>query len=269
MDQRAKKEDIYGNHEVYSPAIEGHPDGVLMFRNKLKRIDWYLDRNLASLIEHKAGVKKIQLHDMPNGLGRYGDPYLDQVMHNRCVISGNTDSLNRHHIVPRMYRTLYPLYYKKMCHHDVVAIDVKLHSHYENTSANELKSRLAKEYDAPLNPRDCGIGYLMSVHIHSVIEYGHFMPQEKKDRIFNDVKKYLNKSVLTQSDIDYVHGLKSKYDEEIRNHGKVVLERFDDMQGFVEMWREHFLEYTKPQFMPDNWDIKRPINMIEYLNNEL
>ena len=256
IDKRAKKDEIYGNHEMYSPPVEGHPYGVLMFRTKLKRVKWFIDRNLASVIEEKNGIIKARFNKMPNGLGRHGDPYLDQVMENRCVISGVTENLNRHHIVPKLYRNFYPRFYKKMCHHDIVAIDVNLHSNYENTSATELKKYLGEKYDAPFQASEIGESYSISTLTYAYQQYGHLMPEEKINLIFSRMKNFLNKNVITQTDIT------------LANHGKIVLDAFDDMQGFVEMWREHFLEHTNPKFMPDNWDVKRPIDTIHKLQEK-
>jgi hypothetical protein len=39
--------------------------------------------------------------------------------------------------------------------------------------------------------------------------------------------------------------------------GKYVVDRLDDLAGFVLMWRTHFLEVMKPQFMPDYWKVDR------------
>ena len=45
----------YGNYEVY------HPKGHLMFRCDLKKINWYLDRNLAEIIETNSEGKVISI----------------------------------------------------------------------------------------------------------------------------------------------------------------------------------------------------------------
>jgi hypothetical protein len=259
--QESKKSNIYGNHEMYSPPLDGHPSGVLMFRNKLKRIMWYVDRDLATIFDETDGIIKARFHEMPNGLGRYGDPYYIPTMENKCVVTGTTEDLNRHHIVPKMYRNLYPLYYKKLCHHDIVAIEVNIHSEYETKYADVLKKELADKYDAPLHQRDFGDAYQLSTLAWAYRQYGAKIPQEKINGFFEQFKNYLNKNIILESDIDYLISLKSKFDEKIANHGRIVLEAYGDLQGFVEMWREHFIECMNPEHMPENWNIKRPIDV--------
>lgn len=268
MDKRAKKDNIYGNHEMYSPPVDGHPDGVLMYRNKKKRIQWYIDRGLAKLIKEENAVMTAQMIAMPNGLGRHGDSYMP-LMENRCVVTGSTESLNRHHIVPKQYRNLMPLFYKKLCHHDIVAIDVDVHATYEIEHANKLKKELADRYDAPLTPGDVsGDLYRVSGLAYAYREYGSKIPQEKVELMFAEFKQYLNKSIITDSDIEYLISLKPIADDKVANHGKIVLDAFGDLQGFVEMWREHFLDTMKPKFMPDGWDVRRPIDIVQTYRTE-
>ena len=268
MDKRAKKEDIYGNHEMYSPPVYGHPNGVLMYRNKKKRIQWYLDRNLARLIKKENGIITAQMIDMPKGLGRFGDEYMP-LMENKCVVTGKTENLNRHHIVPRLYRNLMPLYYKKLCHHDIVAIDVDVHAEYEIEHANVLKEELAEKYNAPLTPSGYREDYYISGLAFAYKTHNNDIPKEKCDVMFARFQEYLNKSIITDSDIDYLISLKLTLNDKVSNHGRIVLEAYNDMQGFVEMWRQHFLDTMKPKHMPDGWNLKRPIDIVQTYSTNL
>lgn len=267
MNGKVKVGDIYGNHEMYSPPIEGHPNGVLMFRNKRKRIQWYLDRKLAKLIKEENGVMTAQMLVMPNGLGRHGDPYMP-IMQNRCVVTGNSNNLNRHHIVPKQYRNLMPLYYKELCYHDIVAIDIDTHNRYEIEHANLLKRELSIKYDAPLYPKDFGDDYNLSKLAFAYENHNELIPDEKKNYMLDKFKTYFNKSMIDKSDIEYLISLKPLFDEKIANHGKIVLESFNDNQGFVEMWRQHFLDTMKPGFMPEDWSVNRAIDIVQTYRTE-
>ena len=56
----------------------------------------------------------------------------------------------------------------------------------------------------------------------------------------------------------------------VKSHGEIVVEKLllegkDAVQGFVEMWREHFLEHAKPKYMPKHWDVKRPASRLDVI----
>jgi hypothetical protein len=78
LKESIKNRKIYGNYRVYSP------DDILMFRTNLKKINWYLGRNLAQKIDEES----IKLTFVPNGMGCYGVGYGLGKMQNICVVCG-------------------------------------------------------------------------------------------------------------------------------------------------------------------------------------
>ena len=140
-----RKGPIYGNSQVFSP------DGELMFRCLEKRAKWYLERDLATIINDNP--LSIKLNFIPKGKGESID-ILKTERKNKCVVCGIEDLniLTRHHLVPFIYRQHFPDIRKKHSCVFVVPVCVDCHYKYENDYAILLKKELANSYSASLNP---------------------------------------------------------------------------------------------------------------------
>ena len=120
-----------------------HPSGRHMFTCGEKKANWYLDKNLAAI----TGNKQIQFNFVPKGNGFEDNEEFGRGMReSRCVVSGIKTDLQRHHIVPYCYRQFFPEKFKSKNHHDVVLINDKKHSEYEQM-ANEYKDEIARIYE--------------------------------------------------------------------------------------------------------------------------
>ena len=139
---RVSKNKIYGNYSVVSP------EGILMFKCNLKKVNWYLSRGLATIIQDDPTC--IKLNFTPNGLGNHNRSYGLNKMENKCVNCGSTDKLTRHHIVPFCYRKFFPMEIKSHNFHDILPMCVNCHYNYER-KADKLKELLAIQYNAPIH----------------------------------------------------------------------------------------------------------------------
>ena len=282
----SRKNKIYGNCKVYSP------EGNLMFLCVDKKIDWYLNRvdkktkePLAFEIKHinyflnsfmiffgiKSKNRKIKLNFKPKEEGNKGDKYFLSKKQNKCVVTGSKklSSLTTHHISPYCYRKYFPEEYKSANSHDIVPIRNKEHYQYEK-KADEIKLKLAKKYNAPLEGRST-INHVLFYAIKSanaIKKYGDNMPKENYDIHRKKIISYTNRKKVTQKIIDNLINI--NYDEvkKIKSHGEIVVETImlegaEAMQEFVEMWRKHFIDTMKPRYMPKYWDIKRPASRID------
>ncbi len=45
----------------------------------------------------------------------------------------------------------------------------------------------------------------------------------------------------------------------LKTHGEIVVDKIDDFQKFIEMWRKHFIENANAKFLPENWSVKTKI----------
>jgi hypothetical protein len=231
-------------------------DGELIFRCNKKRINWYLNRNLATLISEDI----IQLNFETKGQGNLGDEFYLQNKHNLCVICGCADHLTMHHIIPRCYRRHFPSFLKSKSSFDIVVLCKRCHNAYEKV-ASEFKKVIADEYGCPVE----GTGLVIDLDLREIRKsasaikmYGDTMPPEKRERFVKIIEKHLGRA-FTEEDIDKLSKLEFNNRDNYLYHGQYVIARVEDLEEFVKRWRKHFLEKMKPQFMLENWDENRTI----------
>ena len=121
-----------------------HPNGRHMFTCGEKKAFWYLERNLAEITNDERAIK---LTFEPKGNGFEDNEIFGRSIRIvQCVVTGISDGLQRHHIVPYCYRTYFPEQYKSKNHHDVVLLNFEIHSDYEQ-KANVFKDEVARMYN--------------------------------------------------------------------------------------------------------------------------
>lgn len=250
-----KQAPIYGNAKVLDP------DGNTLFLCLPKKAQWYLDRDLATMIWTEPLV--IQLKFQPNGKGNTNDLYAISEKENKCVVCGCENDLTRHHIVPYTYRKHFPEHIKSHNSHDVVPICVKHHSEYEEQYGIELKYVFAQNFKAPLEQLTKTNTDLSIVVKYSkaLMNHGNTIPFSRKKqmvRIIRDYHGQLNRMCNILSIYAYI----DLNDSITNSHGKLVVDKLletEQLQWFVETWREHFLESMTPKYMPEHWDVHRPV----------
>jgi len=263
------------NWKVYNPS------GRHMFTCGEKKAAWYLERNLAILI----GKKKIKFTFKPKGNGfEDNEEFGRGIRESKCVVSGLEDGLQRHHIVPYCYRTYFPEAFKSKNHHDVVLVNHELHSEYEQ-KANQYKDEIARIYgvktisefniEYTLKLRDVGKESSILINaIHSLFQsYGRMPNSIKIEKLYfisekinipNNVIERLNYIQIyklylllrEQHNIEInVFKLENRY---LFDHGYHVVQKLDTeekIEEFVKLWRNHFIETMKPEYMPYGWSI--------------
>lgn len=246
----SKNRKIYGNCQILSP------EGILMFRCDEKRLNWYLKRNLAEVVSTNPLTAKLKFK--PKGLGNHNKPFGLTEMNNICVVCGTQNFLTRHHVVPACYRKNFPLKIKSHNFHDVLSVCVNCHESYER-KADQLKKELSILYNAPINGelqtnsdlvKFSKIAYtLLSSQISNI-------PKSRVEFLKNKIKVKFGIKRLTKSSLFKISKLKLVTS---RTHGKMVMDKVEDIQQFVEIWREHFVDNNDCKFLPKNWNIKTKI----------
>ena len=244
-----KDRKLYGNCQVYSPF------GHLMFRCDKKKVDWYLSRNLAEIIKHDPLT--IKLNFSPRGLGNYDKPFGLSEMSNRCVNCGTEDFLTRHHVVPICYRRHFPLNLKSHNFHDVLSMCMDCHDSYER-SADELKSELAIKYNAPINGICREDKDLLKCirNCTTLLRDTSSIPEDRLLEIKNQIVDYLGRE-STEEDLVEMSSRKQSLLE--KTHGQMVIEKIDDIQSFIRLWREHFIKHNECKYLPGDWNINNVI----------
>ncbi len=246
---------IYDNHMVFSP------DGTLMFLCNEKKLNWYLDRGLAYLIENNIegdASKSIKLKFEPKGLGHNGKEFGLNKIVNRCVSCGSDEYLTRHHVVPYCYRKFLPDKLKTHNFHDVVLLCVDCHDVYEREFADNLKIKISKKYKAPID------GY--RIIDNELYKYSKMcntllstdtIPKSRLIEMRNDIKEFFNIKRLTKKRIKEISTKNSI--KLIKTHGDLVVSKLKskkDIINFIKLWRMDFIKNMDCQYLPENWNIE-------------
>jgi len=245
----AKEKNLYGNWSVLAP------DNELLSYGSKKRAMWYVNKGIADIID----IRTIRLKFEPKG--RNTDEYSLQQKENKCVVCGSTiiKELTKHHVVPSMYKKLFPVEYKSRSSHDVVVICKKHHSEYEHKYADVLKAELSEKYDAPIQISHTDNDIIKSIMIcRTIIKYWDQIPGDRLETLLNDFKEINGYEPISFEQMDDF----IKENENVKYAGNThsnkvindVMEN-DELMEFVFMWRKHFIDSMNPKYMPENWDI--------------
>lgn len=252
---------ISKSKKIYTNGTMLAPDGEILCRCGQDKIDWYLKRDLATL--EKKDPPTIRLNFEPSGRGHKNDNFYLHKKEDICVVCGTNKDLSKHHVVPYCFRKFFPEKLKRHSYHDVLLVCRDHHDEYEK-EATELKEKIAKDFNITM--RGSGIKIdeeLRKVHDAglALLQHDKDMNRKKKDNLKKILRKHFKKKQIYKKDI--IEATKIVYnikDDKYKEYGKYVVENIESIQDFIIMWRRHFVKYTKPQFMPDYWDVNRKIN---------
>lgn len=242
MPINASQGEIYESYSMHSPAGD-----FMCYCNK-KKAQWYINKNLAVWKNDKT----FQLIFEPNGKGKSNNPYYTQEIKNRCVVCGSENELNKHHVVPYVFRSRLSLELKESNHHDVLATCINCHEYYEE-KANLLKKEIANELDISMTS-------------------GMSVEQIKNRKILSAMSllEKIQNGEVTGVPVERVSFLKEKASqdlvEDISPKGAVwadqimkIITTDDEIFTFVKRWRKHFVDTMKPQYLPKHWSVEAPL----------
>jgi hypothetical protein len=228
-DDYTLKKIVYGNHKMYSIEDEflSHVD--------TKRMKWYLDRNLAMMINEK----DFKLTFKSKGNQAQGE-YYKLELKNICVICGTGESLTKHHVVPTQYRKYLPMKYKSKSSFDVLCVCIECHHSYE-IIANVLKEDLLKKYD--LIDESKHQQKIKKYH-HVLNNHSEFLSDEKRLDMVNFMEEFLDDSIENILSVDC---------NEFESTSSLLMKNITDYKEFIIMWREHFIKNADPKHLPQEW----------------
>lgn len=248
----ARRGQLYGNVTFLGPG------GEAMFHGDAEKALWYLNRGLVEVVGHDPPTLRFVF--TPGGSGHAGDAFYLAGKENRCVVCGSTDGLNRHHVVPSVYRRHLPAEVKEHAHHDVVLLCLACHERYER-EADALKAELGRECGVPPHglrgegdrARDRAVRFARTLRYD-----GGRIPLARREQMLRKIGEWLGKWPLEDADVEAVASAESGPKVEVE-HGPRVVAAAADVQAFVRRWREHFLRAMRPQFLSEHWDVDRPV----------
>jgi hypothetical protein len=124
-----------------------------------------------------------------------------------------------------------------------------------------LKQEFASRYNAPLH----GIGLEINSPLNRAIRaagalhrHRHAMPPTRIAELEARVADHLG-HIPNQAEVEDLSAMdEDPHGPNYRTHAEIIIDSVD-LQEFIFAWRRHFLETMKPQFMPEKWDVNRPI----------
>ncbi len=276
-DSNVPKKPVYENCRIMAP------DGELLCNCDRRKIDWYLKKNLGSVISENPTVLKLTFD--PAGRKERtekdvkDDQFYTENRSNLCVICGGTEGLMRYHVIPLIYRQCLPEELKSHRSHDVVLVCQVCHER-STREAEEVKKQLAEKYGCPLIDtvkRDI----MKKVTKAKAMAEKLLKPPKKEEieewkkareammhNIVTFVEKIANygliaapkgKTELTKEELETVMKLETP-DEEKDSHGEAIIRKVEDLAEFIRMWRRWFLEKMQPKFMPKGWSVDHRVD---------
>ncbi|KAI8082229.1 hypothetical protein BDF21DRAFT_444173 [Thamnidium elegans] len=202
---------IYENWKVYSKAHK------LMFRCNEKKAQWYLKRELATLLPKE--TRSIKLTFEAKGDGHKKGDYMVEDRSNICVSCGGDQYLTIHHVVPEMYRHWMPLAVKSKSSRDLLLLCKHCHNGYED-KAMKFKKQCVNRFNIPLE----GHGWVYLPHYKvakkaasALIRSADKIPQDRQQVLKDTVLKFWNEYRKEVKEKEAIH---SDKEEEITSGNK-------------------------------------------------
>uniref|UniRef100_A0A336JZY7 Exonuclease 3'-5' domain-containing protein 2 n=1 Tax=Culicoides sonorensis TaxID=179676 RepID=A0A336JZY7_CULSO len=255
------------------------PDGELLCTCDKSKAEWYVEKNLATVISQEPFTIRLLFEPAGRAVGDVGK-YYTIAKENRCVVCGKEESFIRKNVIPRDYRKHFPVVMKDHSSHDVLLLCITCHQK-SNISDLRLRQKLAEICEAPLqdgsNTKYIEVDNLKKLKSASraLLYNGHLIPEERKKILEQEILKHLpeENEVTVELLEEYVDIDIYKKNESYQSHGKKVVEHFviSDNGGLIQlerMWREHFLNTMKPNHLPELWSIDHNVRRLEIRADE-
>jgi exonuclease 3'-5' domain-containing protein 2 len=242
---------LYGNIHFLGP------DGETMFHGDAEKALWYLNRGLVEVVSQCPALLRFRF--APGGRGHAGDEYYLSGKVNRCVVCGAVNGLNRHHVVPRVYRRHLPAVMKDHSHHDVLLLCLACHEKYED-AANQLKADIGETFGVPLHGlragRDRERGKAVSF-ARALLRHGEQIPVARREEMLRAIAGWVG-TLPSEGDLQNIARMETTAEGGRIEHGEHVVAGISDVPAFIRRWRVHFVRIMQPRFLPVQWDVDRP-----------
>ncbi|CAL5083208.1 unnamed protein product [Urochloa decumbens] len=211
------KSPVYHNCRIYAS------DGRLLCYCDRRKLEWYVQRNLAKLIEDSPPA--IMLLFEPKGRPEDEDnEFYIQSKKNICVGCGEKSHYIRYRIIPSCYRMHFPEHLKSHRSHDIVLLCVDCHE-IAHSAAEKYKRRVAEEFGIPLFVQKIMNSGNISLITHTsvsedklngtgvsplqlrtaamaLLRHGSTMPVKRCEELMQIVKSYYGGRDVTPEDLE-------------------------------------------------------------------
>ncbi|KAL3635438.1 hypothetical protein CASFOL_019985 [Castilleja foliolosa] len=214
------KSPVYHNCKIYAN------DGRLLCYCDRRKLEWYVNRNLAKLVEDDP--LSITLLFEPKGRPEDEDnDFYIQSKKNICVGCGEENHYLRYRIIPSCYRVHFPEHLKSHRSHDIVLVCVDCHE-IAHAAAEKYKRQVAAEFGIPLFIRKVVVdsdktqnatvsfsspGLMSSdeigvspLHLRTaamaLLRHGPQMPSDRREELMQIVRAYYGGREISDEDLE-------------------------------------------------------------------
>ncbi|KAK4492815.1 hypothetical protein RD792_000140 [Penstemon davidsonii] len=211
------KSPVYHNCKIYAN------DGRLLCYSDRRKLEWYLNRNLAKLVEEDP--PSIMLLFEPKGRPEDEDnEFYIQSKKNICVGCGEGNHYLRYRVIPSCYRIHFPEHLKSHRSHDIVLLCVDCHE-IAHAAAEKYKKQIAAEFGIPLfisNVVDFDMAHnkttsslpvstseeigVSPLHLRTaamaLLRHGPQMPSQRREELMQVVMKYYGGREISDVDLE-------------------------------------------------------------------
>ncbi|XP_044502861.1 protein RRP6-like 3 isoform X3 [Mangifera indica] len=208
------KAPVYHNCRIYAN------DGRLLCYCDRRKLDWYIHRNLAKLVDDDPPA--IMLLFEPKGRPEdEGNDFYIQSKKNICVGCGEGNHYLRYRIIPSCYRMHFPEHLKSHRSHDIVLLCVDCHE-VAHAAAEKYKKQIAAEFGIPLfihkvvdlkqaqdrpsssmKTEETGVSPLqLRTAAMALLRHGPRMPTVRREELRQIVMRYYGGREISEEDLE-------------------------------------------------------------------
>ncbi|KAK6134715.1 hypothetical protein DH2020_031541 [Rehmannia glutinosa] len=211
------KSPVYHNCKIYAN------DGRLLCYCDRRKLEWYVSRNLAKLVEDDP--PSIMLLFEPKGRPEDEDnDFYIQSKKNICVGCGEGKHYLRYRIIPSCYRMHFPEHLKSHRSHDIVLLCVDCHE-IAHAAAEKYKRQIAAEFGIPLfirkvvdidntqnipasslpiaSSEEIGVSPLqLRTAAMALLRHGPQMPSQRREELTQIVMTYYGGREISDEDLE-------------------------------------------------------------------
>lgn len=211
------KSPVYHNCRIYAS------DGRLLCYCDQRKLDWYIRRDLAELIEDDPPAVKLLFEPKGRPEDENNEFYI-QSKKNMCVGCGESNHYLRYRIIPSCYRMHFPEHLKSHRSHDIVLLCVDCHE-IAHSAAEKYKRQVAAKFGIPLFARkvvdsrnsqggvngaefvadggERGVSPLqLRIAAMALLRHGSTMPKERREELELVIKNYYEGTDITREGLE-------------------------------------------------------------------
>lgn len=254
-----RKKPLYENCKLYAP------DGTLLCTCNKRKINWYINNNLAEpVVQDEGAPLAAKLLFEPSGKPLDGTDFYCQDKLNECCCCSRTDELVRKNVIPKEYRKHLPNQFKDRQSHDVVLLCVQCHCS-SNMFDNIMREELATQHGIPINYKN---NFMVINRTKSSVRAAakaltatnNKIPEERKEVLKHTITEYLGHEPTSEEivELKFIPVNDVKYVGTVPDHGSEVVKRVIEqgtVEEFIVRWRNFFLSSMKPGYLPTGWSV--------------